>query len=111
MQIQAKQFQQSMADNINRVRTNFLEVAEELRSDQQHAVQNLRSTLRNEMEQTTQSQERFIINQEVAVTELARMIRDDILPTLRTRNVQANISTTPAQAPPQDQQPAIQATS
>jgi hypothetical protein len=109
MQIQAKQFQQSMTDNINRVQRNFLDMTDELRSDQEHAVQNLRSTLRNEMEQTTQHQERFIINQEAAVTELARMIREDVLPTLRTRNVQANTSTTPAQAPPQDQQPAIQA--
>jgi hypothetical protein len=102
MQIQAKQFQQSMMDNINRVQANFLDI-------QNHAVQNLRSTLRQEMEQTTQSQERFILNQEDAVAELARLIREDVLPTLRTQNVRVNIPTTPAQAPPQDRQPATQA--
>jgi hypothetical protein len=61
------------------------------------------------MEQTTQNQERFILNQEDAVTELTRMIREDVLPTLRARNVQTNVPATPAQPLPQDQQPATQA--
>jgi hypothetical protein len=61
------------------------------------------------MEQTTQSQERFILNQQDAVAELTRLIREDVLPTLRTRNVRVNIPATPAQAPPQDRQPATQA--
>jgi hypothetical protein len=109
MQIQAKQFHQSMTDSINCVQANFLDITDELRSDQDHAVHDLRSTLRREMEQTTQSQEQFMHNQEDAVAELSRMLREDVLPTLRTRNVRANVPATPAQAPPQDQQPTTQA--
>jgi hypothetical protein len=37
------------------------------------------------------------------------MLREDVLPTLRARNVRVNIPATPAQAPPQDQQPTTQA--
>ncbi len=100
MQIQAKQFHQSLTDSLTHVQANILDITDELRSDQNHAVQNLRSTLRREMEQTTQNQEQFMHNQEDAIAELSRMLREDILPTLRTRNIRANVPATPAQAPP-----------
>jgi hypothetical protein len=109
MQIQAKQFQQSMMDRITQVQTNVLDITDELRSDQNHAVQSLRSSIRREMEQTSQNQEQLMHDQGVAIAELSRMLREDILPTLRARNVQTNVPATPAQARPQDQQPTTQA--
>ncbi len=48
-------------------------------------------------------------NQEDAVAELSRMLPEDVLPNLRTRNVRTNVPATPAQTLPQDQQPTTQA--
>ncbi len=110
MQIQSRQFQQSITDSINHVQANILDITEELRSDQTHAVQSLRSTLQREMEQATQQQEQFIRDQGNATADMSRMFREEVLPMLRARNARVTLPATPAQAPPQDQQLGTQVT-
>jgi hypothetical protein len=83
-------------------------ITDELRGDQTDAVQNLRRTLRRETEQATQHQEQFMRDQGDATAELARMLCEEVLPTIRARIVRVTLPATPAQAPPQDQQPTTQ---
>jgi hypothetical protein len=102
MQIQSRQFQQSITDSINRVQANMGTITQELRSDQTNALHSLRQTLRREAEQATQNQEQFMHDQGQTTAELSRMLREEVLPTLRAQNVRVTSipAATPAQAPP-----------
>jgi hypothetical protein len=109
MQIQSRQFQQSIVDSIDRVQANMGTITQELRSDQTNTLHTLRQPLRRETEQATQSQGQSMLAQGQTMAELSRMLRKEVLPTLRARNVQVALPATPTQTLPQDQQPTTQA--
>jgi hypothetical protein len=105
MNIQSRQFQQSMTENLNRLQAHLVVTTQDLREDSVNAMHHLQNDFQREADQTAQVQGELMRTHNEELTELSRALRENILPTLRARNVRVNVPATPTQTPAASQLP------